>query len=108
MVTAETAISLVALASVVTLVLGLLSGAVTYLHAQDLSRAAARELSLGSEPNRVVSNVRAAEPAAMVEFDTRGALAAVSVQLPPAGPLGRLGFTVRATTVTPYEPGDGS
>lgn len=105
MVSAETAVSLIAAANVALLLFAVLASAMSYLHAQDLSRAAARSLSLGQEQSQIVSDIRHADPEAAVDFASDGALGAVTVRLPSAGPAGRLGIHVSATTVAALEPG---
>ena len=104
MVTAETAVSLIAVANVALLVFAVLASAMSYLHAQDLSRAAARSLSLGQEQSQIVSDIRQADPEAAVRFTSEGTLGAVTVRLPSAGPAGALGIRVSATTVAALEP----
>ncbi len=107
MVTAESALSLTALATVFVLLVAILSAAVGYFHAQDLSRAAARSLSLGTDAAGVAAQVRAAEPKATVRFGEDGDMVGVTVSVPPPGLLGRAGATVRATSVAAREPGAG-
>lgn len=105
MVSAETALGALALAIVFILMLSVIGASALYLHAQDLSRSAARAVSLGHSYEEVSASVRKSDSRASVKFEGDGESVRVTVTLEPPSPVKKLGFDISATTVAPLEPG---
>ncbi|MBR6459855.1 MAG: hypothetical protein IKS49_06865 [Actinomycetaceae bacterium] len=105
MVSAETALGALALALVFILMLSVIGASVLYIHAQDLSRSAARSLSLGHSPEEVSQAVSKADSRATMQVTTEADYIAVTVSLDPPAPVKNLGLAISATTVAPFEPG---
>lgn len=105
MVSAETALSALALALVFILMLSVIGASVLYIHAQDLSRSAARSLSLGHSVEEVRQSVSDADSRATMQLKTGSDSLAVTVRLEPPAPVKTLGIAISATTIAPMEPG---
>lgn len=105
MVSAETALSTLALAFVFILMLSVIGASVLYMHAQDLSRSAARSLSLGHSVEEVRQSVGNADSRATMQLKTEAGSLAVTVSLEPPAPVKALGISISACTVAPLEPG---
>lgn len=105
MVSAETALGTLALALVFILMLSIIGASSLYIHAQDLSRSAARSLSLGHSPEEVSQAVSEADSRAIMQVATGADSVAVTISLEPPAPVKRLGIDISATTVAPLEPG---
>ena len=105
MVSAETALGALALALVFTLMLSVIGASVLYIHAQDLSRSAARSLSIGHSVEEVRKSVSDADSRATMQVKTGQDSLAVTVKLEPPAPVKTLGISISATTVAPIEPG---
>lgn len=105
MVSAETALGTLALALVFILMLCVVGASALYIHAQDLSRSAARSLSLGHSPEEVSQAVSEADSRATMKVATEADSVAVTISLDPPAPVKKLGIDISATTVAPLEPG---
>ncbi|MBR5950139.1 MAG: hypothetical protein IKZ87_01760 [Actinomycetaceae bacterium] len=105
MVSAETALATLALALVFTLMLSVIGASALYLHAQDMSRAAARSLTLGHSYEQVRASVYESDSRAQLSVHQDGKSLAVTVEVVPPRPIQALGVSITATTVAPLEPG---
>lgn len=105
MVSAETALGTLALALVFILMLSVIGASALYIHAQNLSRSAARSLSLGHSPEEVNQSVTKEDSRATMQVATGADSVAVTITLEPPAPVKRLGIDISATTVAPLEPG---
>lgn len=105
MVSVETALGTLALALVFTIMLSVIGASAMYLHAQDLSRSAARSLSLGNSPQEVHTSVTEADSRASLTIKESSESVVATVTLEPPAPIKALGVSISATAVAPKEPG---
>lgn len=103
MVSAETALGALALAIVFILMLSVIGASALYLHAQDLSRSAARSVSLGHSIEEVRQSVSEADSRATMQVTRETDSVAVTISLEPPAPVKALGISISARTVAPLE-----
>ena len=104
MVSAETAFGMLAVGFVLSMLLILIGGVVSYFHAQDLSIAGARSAALGNSDTQVVQEVQNVDKNAKTEIRTHGNYVDVTVY-PAASKIYKyFGITLSATTTSYREP----
>ena len=105
MVSVETALSTLALALIFTMMLSVIGATSLYLHAQDLSRSAARSVSLGHSVEEVRRSVGEADSRATMHVAHKADSIAVTISIEPPAPVKALGISISARTVAPLEEG---
>ena len=105
MVSVETALSVLALALVFTMMLSVIGATSLYLHAQDLSRSAARSVSLGHSVEDVKRSVNKVDSRATMQVAREADSIAVTISIEPPAPVKALGISISARTVAPLEEG---
>lgn len=103
MVSVETALSTLAFALVFTIMLSVIGAASLYLHAQDLSRSAARSVSLGHSVEEVRQSVNEADSRATMQVAQEADSVTVTISIEPPAPVKALGISISARTVAPLE-----
>ena len=105
MVSAEAAFAILGITSVFALLLYVCASVVTYFHAQDLSKMAARSASLGNSKEVIVKAVQAEKETARVSLHDDGEYVEVKVSVPLPVPLNIVAPEVTSSAVAYKEPG---